>query len=412
MSDDRVVDAIENTTNEVIIFQAESHLDAIRRARKRRKAREESEVEAEAETREVDESDSIAITGHSKSLMYLVRKFGLECCNKNFKDANSIEKYYAKLSLNSIVDLQDKKYMALLNISSKATESLKSQFEVAQLVIPDPNNVLVKVYSSIDNMTDQQKYKFLTIESFDLTGDNQKKISIMSEIYKVLSRKNNFLEKWNRSSEWTLIIKLWSRIFETLFEDTVVDLVWGDTKNETFKVDLRLCLEFDKKMYDISNIEFKKNGNEPGQVKKDGAKVLNEGKSILNRLIEEYNLDFEEAKEKKIFVAQICGLKAVFSQLRLAAPGCYMPSHFGRTLKYPYNGQRAKGFCREGLEQLFCYKNEVVKEANMLKNALVKDSSEFGSQSTIVDKHFLKQCYTIPATATKWPKVHDDFYKS
>lgn len=44
--------------------------------------------------------------------------------------------------------------------------------------------------------------------------------------YKVLSRKNNFLEKWSSSSEWTLIIKLWSRIFETLFEDTIINLVW------------------------------------------------------------------------------------------------------------------------------------------------------------------------------------------
>ncbi|KAI8882905.1 hypothetical protein K501DRAFT_294919 [Backusella circina FSU 941] len=240
----------------------------------------------------------------------------------------------------------------------------------------------------------------------------------MSEIYKVLSRKNNFLEKWSSSSEWTLIIKLWSRIFETLFEDTIIDLVWGDTKNDTFKVDLRLCLEFNKKMYDISNIEFKKNGKEPGLIKKNSAKVLNEGKAILNKLIAECNFDFEEAKEKKVIVAQICdnetrlGLKAVFSELRLAAPGCYMPSQFGRTLKYPYNSQRVKGFSSDGLEQLFCYKNAIVKEADMLKNMLVKDSSEFGSQSTIVDKYFLKECYIISDKAVKWPKVNDDFYKS
>ncbi|ORE11355.1 hypothetical protein BCV72DRAFT_253800 [Rhizopus microsporus var. microsporus] len=81
-------------------------------------------------------------------------------------------------------------------------------------------------------------------------------------------------------------------------------------------------------MYDISNIEFKKNGNEPSLIKRDGAK------------------------------------------------------------------------------------NTVVKEADMLKNILVKDSSEFGSQSTIEDKYFLKQCYTIPDKAVKWPKVNDDFYES
>lgn len=40
MSDDRVVDAIENAANETIIFQAESQIEAIRRARKRRKSTE------------------------------------------------------------------------------------------------------------------------------------------------------------------------------------------------------------------------------------------------------------------------------------------------------------------------------------------------------------------------------------
>ncbi|EIE86301.1 hypothetical protein RO3G_11012 [Rhizopus delemar RA 99-880] len=104
-------------------------------------------------------------------------------------------------------------------------------------------------------------------------------------------------------------------------------------------------------MYDISNIEFKKNGNEPSLIKRDGAKVLNEGKAILNKLVEE------------------C-LKAVFSE------------------------------------------NAIVKEADMLKNTSVKDSSEFGSQSTIEDKYFLKQCYTIPDKAVKWSKVNDGFYES
>ena len=32
----------------------------------------------------------------------------------------------------------------------------------------------------------------------------------------------------------------------------------GDTVNETFKVDLRICLDFEDKLYDISNAEFKK----------------------------------------------------------------------------------------------------------------------------------------------------------
>ncbi|KAI8882904.1 hypothetical protein K501DRAFT_185545 [Backusella circina FSU 941] len=165
MSDDRVADAIENATNEAIIFQAESHVDAIERARKRRKTREAAATKAVRKivSAEVDESDSVTVFGHSKSLMYLARKFGLECCGKNFKSVNTIEKYYAKLSLNSIVDLQDKKYMELLNINSEATETLKSQFEVAQLVVPNPNDILVELYKSIDNVIHQYIYIYIYI---------------------------------------------------------------------------------------------------------------------------------------------------------------------------------------------------------------------------------------------------------
>lgn len=40
MSDDRIVNAIDNATEEAIIFQAESQVDAINRARKRKKIKE------------------------------------------------------------------------------------------------------------------------------------------------------------------------------------------------------------------------------------------------------------------------------------------------------------------------------------------------------------------------------------
>ncbi|KAL0146239.1 hypothetical protein V8B55DRAFT_1469018, partial [Mucor lusitanicus] len=55
--------------------------------------REESE--AETETKEVDDSDVVAVLGRNRSLMYFVRKFGIECLRKNLKNANTIEKYYA-----------------------------------------------------------------------------------------------------------------------------------------------------------------------------------------------------------------------------------------------------------------------------------------------------------------------------
>ena len=54
------------------------------------------------------------------------------------------------------------------------------------------------------------------------------------------------------------------------------------------------------------------------------------------------------------------GLKVVFSELRLTAPGCYMPAQYGRTIKYPHNKQSAKTFGEKSLEQLFCYKVHLI----------------------------------------------------
>ncbi|KAI8366200.1 hypothetical protein BD560DRAFT_372219 [Blakeslea trispora] len=248
-----------------------------------------------------------------------------------------------------------------------------------------------------------ERYKVLMIKSFDLSGDDKRKTVIMANIYKILSSEDDFLSKWKDSPEWSPIIKTWA----PLFEDTGVELVWGDTKNETFKVDLRLC----EHMFDISNIEFKKSGDNPGAVKRDRVKVLGEAKAMLNRKIRDCRLDFSQAKSKKVIVGQVCGLKAVFSSLHLAAPGYYIPYQYGRTIKYPNDANRAIRSAGPWLEQLFCYKDEVVEEAQSIKGVLAKDRSEFGSNTTIENNCFLKQTYKIQDTAKKWPEINDDFYK-
>ncbi|KAI8366207.1 hypothetical protein BD560DRAFT_400927, partial [Blakeslea trispora] len=157
-----------------------------------------------------------------------------------------------------------------------------------------------------------ERYKVLMIKSFDLSGDDKRKTVIMANIYKILSSEDDFLSKWKDSSEWSIIIKIWAPLFEALFENTGVELVWGDTKNETYKVDLRLCVKYRDQMFDISNIEFKKSGDDTGAVKRDRAKVLGEAKAMLNRKIRDCGLDFDQAKSKKVIVGQVCGKVSSF----------------------------------------------------------------------------------------------------
>lgn len=178
----------------------------------------------------------------------------------------------------------------------------------------------------------------------------------MAHFYNLLTHKKKGLENWKQFSEWSGIIKPWANIFEILFEDTEINLLWGDTVNEVFRVDLRLCVTINNKNYDISNIEFKKNGNDARLVREDQAKVLSEGKLIINQLCKVHNLSLEEGLKKKAVVGQIRGLKAILLELRLVASGCYMPLIFDRTIKFPVSDDKVQRFIDGNLEQLFAYK--------------------------------------------------------
>ncbi|KAG1453416.1 hypothetical protein G6F46_009689 [Rhizopus delemar] len=397
MSIERVVSAVEGVADEEIVFQAERKIRAIKESRKRLRIEEERNEEANELQSEVDDADCISVIGHEKSLMFLVRNQGLIFHKKNYKNMAINDKYYTLLCLNSIVDINDKAYMKLLNLNEEAQETLKTRFQFPK--------------KTFQEMSLRQKHKFYTIKSFEVDKEDRKRLLIVVHFYNMLTYRKNDLEKWKQFSEWSGIIKIWATIFEILFEDTPINLVWGDTVNEKFKIDLRLCLLINNRNFDISNIEFKRTGNEARLVREDQSKILSEGKLILNQLCKNQNLSFEEAKEKKVIVGQVCGLKAVFLELRVVASGCYMPTMFGKTIKFPVTDEKLKKFIAANLEQLFFFKNFILQEAELLKGRMLRDESDFGSQSTVEDQSFLKEVYNIPSKALKFPKINDDYFK-
>ncbi|KAI8364479.1 hypothetical protein EDC96DRAFT_575598 [Choanephora cucurbitarum] len=132
----------------------------------------------------------------------------------------------------------------------------------------------------IDKKTSpKSKCKEMILLALLSQGDKRQKFEIVSFLLKILLYKKNDLLNWRKSSEWFLIIKFWAPLLELLFEESPVELVWGDLKNESFKVDLRFCLRYDNNLYDISNFEFKKNSSKQN-VQMDGVKVLLEAKTI------------------------------------------------------------------------------------------------------------------------------------
>lgn len=42
---------------------------------------------------------------------------------------------------------------------------------------------------------------------------------------------------------------------------------------------------------------------------------------------------------------------------------------------------------------------------------MLRDESDFGSQSTVEDQNFLKEVYNILSKALKFPEINNDYFK-
>ncbi|CEG83170.1 hypothetical protein RMATCC62417_17139 [Rhizopus microsporus] len=85
-----------------------------------------------------------------------------------------------------------------------------------------------------------------------------------------------------------------------------------------------------------------------------------------------------------------------------------MANKFRKAVKSPISDENIKKFADENLEQLFLYKSFVLQELATLKQVLLKDESDSGSQSTAEEQSFLKALYTVSEKAIKLPKLNDD----
>ncbi|EIE90535.1 hypothetical protein RO3G_15246 [Rhizopus delemar RA 99-880] len=232
--------------------------------------------------------------------------------------------------------------------------------------------------------TQREKYNLYVANSLKFDGDARKKFEIIASIYKNFVFRKNDIGSWKTMSEWS-----------------------GDAQNKKFKVDLRLCITMNSKHNDLANIEFKKDGN---SMKEDEAKVLVEGKTVLNCLSKYHDLDIYEAKKLKVIVGRFCGLKDVFKQVRFGEPGAYMANKRGKTIKYPINERMLDTFVDQ-LQQLFIFKDEIIKQAKHLKGRLLEDDSLFGSPSTVEDQSFIKETYYLSRKIKIFPKLNEDIFK-
>ncbi|RCH88375.1 hypothetical protein CU098_009171 [Rhizopus stolonifer] len=103
------------------------------------------------------------------------------------------------------------------------------------------------------------------------------------------------------------------------------------------------------------------------------------------------------------------GLRAVFKQIILVAPGAYFVRKYDHTVVHPPNPTKIKQFQLDDLKQLFFL---VVKEAERTNEVLLQDDYSFGSQSTIEDQQFVKAVYTLAKSPKKFTALPAGFFKN
>ncbi|KAI7897516.1 uncharacterized protein BX663DRAFT_533786 [Cokeromyces recurvatus] len=218
--------------------------------------------------------------------------------------------------------------MKAVVLDEQVGRDLHEKFMVPAVNFPNVDQQLQSLMKKITSL--RGKYNLYIITSLKFDGDIRKKFEILTAIYKSIVFKMNDAYCWKTMSEWS------------------------NTKHNNFRVNLRLCRTLKVNNYDISNIEFKKNGIDSRSVKENEGKVRVEGKTILNCFSQHYNLDFSQGQENQ-----------------------------GDCRTYSINEKMTDTFIDKP-QQLFMFKDEILKEVENLKE-LLQDNSIFGSQSTIKD---------------------------
>ncbi|KAI8066170.1 hypothetical protein BDF21DRAFT_346100 [Thamnidium elegans] len=154
MSIERAINAVEEVADEEIVFQAERKMRAINESRKSLRIEEANNEEANELEPEVDDDDCIPVIGHEKPLMFLVRNQGLIFHKKNYKNMALNDKYYTLLCLNSIVDINDKADMKLLNLNEEAKETLKIRFRFLTTTFQEADQKLQTIFNSTEKVNE------------------------------------------------------------------------------------------------------------------------------------------------------------------------------------------------------------------------------------------------------------------
>ncbi|ORY91394.1 hypothetical protein BCR43DRAFT_499009 [Syncephalastrum racemosum] len=324
-----------------------------------------------------------------KSIGTIIKHYGLRGIKCYW--ALEYEKKCAVLNgLNSILDLSDGSGNGQKHVLLDEWDFLQSIF-AHDLKIEKFDQAVSNDMKNLAKLTRKDKaagYKSSRMSELNAV-DNElsSAFCIYADIIKLLSTRDNPMNRVKEMTEYDTIVKIWSPVFETLFRDTHVVLKWGESKLQTdevrvpagpedhifFKVDLRLILNHRGTEHTLAIVEVARYFQD-SKIRHDHSKLLIESKLVLDNMLR-HGCSPGDACVPSL---QLCGLRGDFLVLQLEEDGLYVAAPVA-CLRFPSGVHRLWGL-EEMLTTLRAFKSSVTQNLELLETCINETRNSFGKK--------------------------------
>ncbi|KAG1538681.1 hypothetical protein G6F49_012527 [Rhizopus delemar] len=253
------------------------------------------------------------------------------------------------------------------------------------------------------------------MEANDVDEDSMMGLGLVLQLFDSLTIHRTMLDPLRRiqPTEYDVTFKLWLPLFDRLFAGTYISTRIAETSNTftainkramyanshhhpiAFKIDIRFVhnCHHTSKMIDVAAAEAALDGSANDKIINDNAKLLREGKDILDKLLNA-SLEQHAANAMMGIVIQLDGFQGAVSSIHLDQDGLYVALPRQR-LQYPRSIASLRRFS-DTMDALLALKNQLCSISTIISSQmdLCKDKraslgSKHARPATAIPPHHL-----------------------
>ncbi|CDH49465.1 hypothetical protein RO3G_06604 [Lichtheimia corymbifera JMRC:FSU:9682] len=395
-------------SNEVDNYWRVLHLQSIS-MRNAAKLYEESLKRLGAQTRSrskqpkqdmLHESDGVMLSGMKTSAGSIIKTQAARTAKDfTYETLNDEQKNTVCCGLNSIVDLSNNskdKDSQRSQFTDEAWQELKNRVYVSR-TMPSPSPAVEEALKELEKLAKKdikKAYRLsLTTLADNVFSEDEPYFEIYAHILRLMTRENSILyDDTKKRTEQDYLGQVWTPIFASVFNDTILKLKWGDSvttestlaKKRLFgdeggagclgdRIDVRVVTTIQDRDYDVVNGEFASIVTGEGKFFADHRKVLRESKLIVDSIAGNTNTNRREIPRIIVPSFQATGLDGEIMVLKRPAPGLYTAQHIG-SIPIPSDVSNLKWLRTKCIPRLMFMKKHAIKNAKILSAAATKDN--------------------------------------